>query len=162
MVAVRGIAPRPLSNRFSWVEVWEGDRQRDRQAHRKVAIWIDRPQGHMVESQTGWCSAAPCLCFQPQNLMRVQWNGWGWELIESWELFKFYSLCLALACFNKFTFSCLGNFGLSFQHKHFLLIWNIMSEFHFHHTLLGSISYSNLESHTKYRRLFVVESDFQI
>ena len=103
--AVRGKAPSPLSDRISRVESWEGDRQRDRQAHKKVAIWIDRPQGHMVESQTGWCSAAPCLCFQPQNLMRVQWNGWGWGLIESWaELFKLYSLCLALACFNKFAF----------------------------------------------------------
>lgn len=97
--AVRGIGPMPLSNRLSWVELRQGDKKRGKQKDRqkKVAIWIDRPQGHMVESQTGWCSAAPCLCCQPQKLMSLHWKGWG----LSPENCSNRKVCLILACFGK-------------------------------------------------------------
>lgn len=119
--AVRGIAPMPSQR-------WGGNRQRDRHAGRqagrqKVAIWVDRPQGHMVKSHTGWCSAAMCLCFQPPNLMSLHWNSCGWELMEFWaELFNLYSFCLIWTCLNKCTFSCLSNFGFSFHRLCFSLI----------------------------------------
>lgn len=101
--AVRGIGPMPLGNRLSWVELRQGDKKRGKQKDRqkKVAIWIDRPQGHMVESQTGWCSAAPCLCCQPQKLMSLHWNGWG----LSPENCSNRKVCLILACFGKKKYS---------------------------------------------------------
>lgn len=55
---------------------------RERQAERQAEKWPSGETGHMVESQTGWCSAAPCLCFQPQNLIRPHCRGWGRGLIE--------------------------------------------------------------------------------
>lgn len=43
--AVRGIAPMPLSDRPSWAELWEGDRQRDRRGRQK--------SGHLERQAAG-------------------------------------------------------------------------------------------------------------
>lgn len=134
--AVRGIAPMPRRS---------CERETGREADRKVAIWIDRPQGHMVESQAAWRSAASCLRFQSQNLMRLHWSGWGWELIEfRAELSKLCSFCLILARLYKLLRTCLGNLSfylfLLFMAKVLTVGINIIyifipittTSFHFH------------------------------
>lgn len=94
--AQRAVRGKELGDRLSWAELWEGDRQRetDRQADGgKVAIWVDRPQGHMVESQAGWCSAAPCLRVQPHNLMRLRRGGGGRSWWSAEQKIILYSFC---------------------------------------------------------------------
>lgn len=130
--AVRGVGPTPLSKRLSWVELREGDRKKGkrkadkkRRRKKKVAIWIDRPQGHMVESQTGWCSAALCLCCQPQKLTSLRWSGCGWEPTESGSNFKVWFI---LACLKKTYYYFIT---VDVEKKHIQIIWHLINKFTF-------------------------------
>lgn len=127
--AVRGITPMP-TQLGGEVKARQAEGQTDGQIE-KVAICTDRLQGHMVEPQTGWCSAALCCVFS----LKVLWvhtetagggNWWSFErnysncIVSVWvwliltSLISFSWLLFAIADFSLLLLQCLMCLTCSF------------------------------------------------